>query len=148
MLFGYDDLINEVGIHSQLNDEFTKKNKLKLSDFNLVSLNRKTIKQYHLNHIRDNCIGSIYVNKKNELVCFVAVEEKENKEKWIQGLEVSKDYRGHRLSEELLKEAIYKYKADHLSVNKNNEVAIYIYKKFGFRVYKETDIIYFMFKER
>lgn len=147
MLFGYYDLINEVGIHSQLNDEFTKKNKLKLSDFNLVSLNRKTIKQYHLNHIRDNCIGSIYVNKKNELVCFVAVEEKENKERWIQGLEVSKDYRGHGLSEDLLKEAITKYKADHLSVNKNNEVAIYLYKKFGFKVYKETDIMYFMIKK-
>lgn len=144
MLFKYCDLIHEVGIHSQLNDEFIRKEKIELSNFKFISLNKKSIKQYHLNHIRDNCIGSIYVDNKNELVCFIAVEEKENKERWIQGLEVSKEYRGHGLSEELLKESINKYKADHLSVNKNNEVAIYIYKKFGFEIYKETDIMYFM----
>lgn len=148
MLFGYYDLIHEVGIHSKINDEFVKKNRLGLSNFKLILLNKKTIKQYHLNHIRDNCIGSIYVNKKNELVCFVAIEEKENNERWIQGLEVSKEYRGHGLSEELLKEAINKYKVDHLSVNKSNEIAIYLYKKFGFKIYKETDIMYFMVKEK
>lgn len=148
MLFKYYDLIHEVGIHSQLDDEFIKKEKLGLFNFKLVLLNKKSIKQYHLNHIRNTCIGSIYVNKKNELVCFIAIEEKENNERWIQGLEVSKDYRGHGLSEELLKEATNKYKADHLSVNKNNEVAIYLYKKFGFKIYNETDIMYFMVKEK
>ena len=36
------------------------------------------------------------------------------------------------------------FKATYLSVNKNNELAIYIYKKKGFVVYKETDTMFFM----
>lgn len=144
MLFEYYNLINEVGIHSQLDYDFAKKNNMSLSNFKQIRMNKNTIKKYHLSHIRDKCIGSIYVDKRNNLVCYVAIENKDNSENWIQGLEVVEKYRGHGLSEELLREAINFYKADHLSVNKNNEVAIYIYKKFGFKVYKETDIMYFM----
>lgn len=51
---------------------------------------------------------------------------------FIQTLEVLKQYRGYGLSNSLLDDAIKKYNAVDLTVYKDNEVAIKLYKKHGF----------------
>ena len=51
---------------------------------------------------------------------------------FIQTLEVLKQYRGYGLSNNLLDDAIKKYNAVDLTVYKDNEVALKLYKKHGF----------------
>ena len=67
--------------------------------------------------------------------------------KWFGSFRISKKYRNHGLSEQILKLAIDKYGAGALSVNKDNEIAIRIYKKLGFEISKTRldDEYYFMY---
>ena len=54
------------------------------------------------------------------------------------------NYKSHGLSKQLLDIAVKKLNANDLSVNKNNEIAIKLYKDYGFKVYKESDTMLFM----
>ena len=78
------------------------------------------------------------------LVLTIVVETKNNDEKWIQALEVEPEFRGHNLGNQLLDFAINQMDARFLSVRKTNKIAISLYKKHGFKIYDETDSMYFM----
>lgn len=141
--------INE-GVSSVLNKNHKQKGSKKLSFFKKVSISENVISKYKedykfLSHIKTdkNCKGYLFFYDK-ELVAVLSVEYKENGENWIQAIEIVKKYQGYGLSEQLLDMALKEFNATYLSVNKNNEIAIYIYKKKGFVVYKETDTMYFM----
>lgn len=141
--------VNE-GVSSVLNKNHKQKGSKKLSFFKKVSISENVISKYKedykfLSHIKTdkNCKGYLFFYDK-ELVAVLSVEYKENGENWIQAIEIVKKYQGYGLSEQLLDIALKEFNATYLSVNKNNELAIYIYKKKGFVVYKETDTMYFM----
>lgn len=141
--------INE-GVSSVLDKDHKQKGSKKLSFFKKVSISENVISKYKedykfLSHIKTdkNCKGYLFFYDK-ELVAVLSVEYKENGENWIQAIEIVKKYQGYGLSEQLLDIALKEFKATYLSVNKNNELAIYIYKKKGFVVYKETDTMFFM----
>lgn len=141
--------VNE-GVSSVLNKNHKQKGSKKLSFFKKVSISENVISKYKedykfLSHIKTdkNCKGYLFFYDK-ELVAVLSVEYKENGENWIQAIEIVKKYQGYGLSEQLLDMALKEFNATYLSVNKNNEIAIYIYKKKGFVVYKETDTMYFM----
>lgn len=141
--------VNE-GVSSVLNKNHKQKGSKKLSFFKKVSISENVISKYKedykfLSHIKTdkNCKGYLFFYDK-ELVAVLSVEYKENGENWIQAIEIVKKYQGYGLSEQLLDIALKEFKATYLSVNKNNELAIYIYKKKGFVVYKETDTMFFM----
>lgn len=141
--------VNE-GVSSVLNKNHKQKGSKKLSFFKKVSISENVISKYKedykfLSHIKTdkNCKGYLFFYDK-ELVAVLSVEYKENGENWIQAIEIVKKYQGYGLSEQLLDIALKEFNATYLSVNKNNEIAIYIYKKKGFVVYKETDTMYFM----
>ena len=141
--------VNE-GVSSVLNKNHKQKGSKKLSFFKKVSISENVISKYKedykfLSHIKTdkNCKGYLFFYDK-ELVAVLSVEYKENGENWIQAIEIVKKYQGYGLSEQLLDMALKEFNATYLSVNKNNELAIYIYKKKGFVVYKETDTMYFM----
>ena len=94
-------------------------------------------------HIReDHCRGYAFYDK-DKLVGFVNVEDKDG-ESWIQALEIMPDYRNQGLGKSILDIAVKELKANYLSVNKKNTIAISMYKKYGFKVYKETESMYFM----
>lgn len=141
--------VNE-GVSSVLNKNHKQKGTKKLSFFKKVSISENVISKYKedykfLSHIKTdkNCKGYLFFYDK-ELVAVLSVEYKENGENWIQAIEIVKKYQGYGLSEQLLDMALKEFNATYLSVNKNNELAIYIYKKKGFVVYKETDTMFFM----
>lgn len=141
--------INE-GVSSVLDKDHKQKGSKKLSFFKKIAISENVISKYKedykfLSHIKTdkNCKGYLFFYDK-ELVAVLSVEYKENGENWIQAIEIVKKYQGYGLSEQLLDIALKEFKATYLSVNKNNELAIYIYKKKGFVVYKETDTMYFM----
>lgn len=62
---------------------------------------------------------------------------------FIVAFEIFKDYRSKGYGKSLLSEAI-ESGANKLSVDKKNLPAINLYKKLGFKNYKETDKMYFM----
>lgn len=141
--------VNE-GVSSVLDKNHKQKGSKKLSFFEKIAISENVISKYKkeykfLSHIKTdkNCSGYLFFYDK-ELVAVLSVEYKENGENWIQAIEIVKKYQGYGLSEQLLDIALKEFKATYLSVNKNNELAIYIYKKKGFVVYKETDTMFFM----
>lgn len=93
--------------------------------------------------------GYVYTDKNDDsLVAMIAVATYKNKESWIQPIQVSEKYRGYGLSNQLMNIAINKLGAKYLAVYSDNEVAIQLYKKYGFKVFEKVDynneIVYFM----
>ena len=68
----------------------------------------------------------------------------DDKTKWIVSLEITKDYRGYGLSKQILDYATKTMNCKYLSVNKNNKIAKKIYDDYGFKVYHESDTMYYM----
>lgn len=121
------------------------------SNINLSSLTKKKInenlikvfKQLKSIRLGPNNTGFAFFYK-NNLVCYVSIEKKNNDEIWIQALEVIKEYQSNNLGKQLLDFACKELKAKYLSVRKTNTIALNMYKKYGFKIFKETDYMYFM----
>jgi ribosomal protein S18 acetylase RimI-like enzyme len=97
-------------------------------------------------HLRvdKNTKGYFYFDKEN-FVGVINTEKKDNGEIWIQGLEVSEEYKKQGVGTYLLKEG-ERLGARYLSVNKKNTIAYNMYKKNGWKVFEETEAMYFMSK--
>lgn len=125
--------------------------KFKLSSLKKVKITKqlcdKLSKNYpRVKHLRinSNTNGFFFMKNSENLVLTIVVETKNNDEKWIQALEVEPEFRGHNLGNQLLDFAINQMDARFLSVRKTNKIAISLYKKHGFKIYDETDSMYFM----
>lgn len=146
-----DDIIFE-NMSSTLEKDYQSKHDMKLSDFVKMKLTDAIIQVYKsryssLSHIRINkdTNGYAWIDKKNDLlVAIVNAEEKDDGFTWVQAFEIFAPYKGHGLSKSILDTAIRDLKATNLSVNKDNQVAIKIYKSYGFKTYKTTESMYFM----
>lgn len=135
---------------SSLKSDYEPKGKKYITDFKDIPLAKNTILSYKkdckmLSHIRygDNIDGCILVDG-TKVVAVLSIEEKNNGQKWIQAMEITKPYQGYGLSKQLLNLAVIHYGARFLSVNKKNQVAIKIYEDYGFKRYatiKESNMI-------
>lgn len=141
--------INEA-ISSKVINDYESKQDMSISQFSKMNLNDAVIQIYKsqyssLSHIRINkdTKGYIWLDDK-KVVAIINVEEKDDDNKWIQAFEIFGDYKGHGLSKQILRLSIKDLGVTHLSVNKDNEVAIKLYKAMGFKIYKKTDSMYFM----
>ena len=89
--------------------------------------------------------GYAWFNQQGEMVCHVSsCEYYDDGTKWITSLEIMKKFKGHGLSNQILVYATKTMNCKYLSVDKNNEVAKYIYDKYGFKVFHEDKKIYYM----
>lgn len=144
-----ESAITEMTTSSSMDKDYIKGERLNLSSFKKIKISKsvidkmkKTIKS--LSHVRlDNTDGYIYTDE-NKPVAVIVVETKDNGEKWIQALEIFGEYKGHGLSNQLLDVAVNELSATELSVNKKNDVAYSLYKKYGFKTKSETDNMYMM----
>lgn len=141
-------IINE-SVESKIDKNHKQKGNKDLNSFKKVEINRASLNNYknkekYLSHIRETCKGYIYLDKLNNVVAVIAVENKRDG-KWIQALEVSEKYKGYNLSTQLLKVA-EDLGARFLSVNKKNEIAISLYKKNGYKVFKQDENMFYMKK--
>ena len=139
--------INEASIVSNVQDDYNPKGKKSLSSFKKEKISKDSLDKYKkdfkaLSHIRENCLGYIYLDK-NIPMAVIAVEEKSDCN-FIQAVEIAKNYQGYGLSKQLLDVATKELKATRLSVNKKNKLAIEIYKKYGFKKYDESESMVFM----
>ena len=141
-------------LSSSVEKDFSSKKDMSLSQFTRIKLADAIVQVYggeypSLRHIRINnhTKGYIWLNDK-QVVGYVNVEEKDDDSKWIQALEIYAPYKGHGLSKQMLGIAVGELGATELSVSKNNEVAIKLYKSYGFKTYKSTDTMYFMSRNK
>lgn len=120
-----------------------------VSTLHKIPINEKNINKFkkkyvNLKHVRvtDESNGYMYLNN-NELVALINTEKKGDNI-WITVFEIFTPYKGTGLSKDIMKKAFTDLNFTHLSVNKKNEIAFKLYKDLGFKVYDETDIMYFM----
>lgn len=137
-------------LKSKLNKDFVPGEKMALESFKRIKITEELRKRYvqkypYLRHLRvdDNCDGYMFLDKM-KLVGVVVVEQKENMERWIQAIEISKDYKGHSLGYQLIMYALLKLKAQYASVSKENEIMIHTCKKIGFKVFDSSEYMYFI----
>lgn len=90
-------------------------------------------KRYLDTLVKDD-IGEIIIDTdKDKIAGYVFINNKKDKG-FIFNLIVKKEYRRQGLGTILAKDAMYKYKGKDLTVRKDNEVAVNLYKKLGFIV--------------
>lgn len=90
----------------------------------------------YLDTLKKDCIGEVIINTDtDELVGYVFVYKKGHKDHgFIFNVEVAKKYRGHGFGYMLTNDAIHKLDGVDLTVKKDNEAALHIYRKLGFVV--------------
>lgn len=133
---GIDDkinMVNESEDKSKLSSNFKKKTGenfrfIDFKDSSALNYMDKSYKENAKKMLESGCTGEIAINSEKKFAGQVYVSD----ENVINDLEVIKEFRGYGVGEQLLKDAIHKYKGDSLWVEKDNEVAINLYKKYGF----------------
>lgn len=137
-------------------DEISHKMPMSLSRLKKVPIDDKVIEKYSpymkgLHHVRttNSCTGYLWVDPKeryratniNKPVCYYNVQKKKDENAdsgyvvWLQGIEVNEDYEGRGLAKQMLDIAIKDNGVTNLAVNKDNEVAIRLYRSRGFKPY-------------
>ena len=98
-----------------------------------------------LKHLRinENVRGQIWPDSKNNVSAYIACEKQDDKV-FIIGLEIAPNQQHKGLGKELLDFAVYVYGASHLSVNKKDTHAFDLFQRCGWKVYDETDKMYYM----
>lgn len=109
----------------------------------LINIPEKYSDQKILKHVETSNNGYIWVDN-DTIIAVLSINQKEDNQIWIQALEVLDKYRGNGFGKELLDIAVKEFNANYLSVNKKNALAKRMYDKYGFKVYKETEYMYFM----
>ena len=111
-----------IDIHSPNADKYLKDDKYFIKNFKkIIDITNGEIV---IDVNRDKLAGYIFIGGGNKNT---------NKNYgFIQTLEVFKEYRGYGLSNKLIDDALKKYNAIDLTVFKDNEVALNLYKKHGF----------------
>jgi len=140
------ECIDEFSVASKIDDKFKPIKKIDIHKIRKIKLDENSVNKYKseypsLHHLRTSSdyTGYLYIYN-NQLVGYVNVNKETHT---IQAMEIFKDFQGMGLSEDLMKDWTT-LKGDNLTVNKDNHVAIAIYKKHGFKVYKSTDTMLFM----
>lgn len=110
--------------------------KKKLTKSMLDRINKDDTMLIHLNTDADRCYG--FFNDEDELVCYVSVTKEKDNLNWITGLEVLPPYRGDGLGKQLLDFTVKSLNATALGVSKNNEVAINMYRDYGFETSQDS----------
>lgn len=136
-----------------------RENFIDLSKLYKLYMKKDVLEKYEdryrqLSHVDKNANklrGYIYfantqVGDKGDLVAFVSVKLQSGKT-WIDCLEVDPKYRGNKLSYQLLDVACKEFGATDLRVNKDNDRAINIFKKYGFTQYDAKDNYIYMTNE-
>lgn len=143
--YNEDDIIFESDIvqetKSHLDKNFKKKSGINFEyiDIHNSKANKYLNNNFHKTNFKDKMKitnGEIVIDKDNDKLAgyiYIGGGDKSDRDYgFIETLGVKKAYRGYGLSNKLLDDAIKKYDAIDLTVYKNNEVAINLYKKHGF----------------
>ena len=147
-----DKILQESSDVSKIDSTFKKKNGI---NFKYIDINDSSVSKYiktvdslnkNIDYIKKNKCGEIAVDtRKDTIAGYVLVTKRGD----LSPLHVIKEYRGYGLSNYLMTDAINKYNCITLGVYDDNQVAIKLYKKFGFKqyrtkMYKDGSTVLFM----
>lgn len=130
------NIINEAA--SKINPNHKTKTGKKFRYFDLkdddtdIYLKQNSYCRKYWNYIHNSTIGEIAVDVETDKLAGYVFVDNEKYPGFIVPIEVIKEYRGYGVGNQLLYDAIHKYGAIDLCVDKDNEVAIHLYKKHGF----------------
>lgn len=117
-------------------------NNLSLSSFKVIDNPDKKFVEAHIDDaecIKDFLSDAVrknscmFVDPKNNKVACVFMVFNDRGHHILNNFEVTPNYRGKGLSNDLLDYAVKKKHADHLWVNEDNKIAIHLYLKYGFK---------------
>lgn len=137
MYFMYIGNINESKSTLDLNHKTKKADTI----FKFIDLKDPSVDKYlkqdkycteYWDYIHKSCIGEIVIDDDSDCIAGYVFLDNKKYPGFITPVVVIKKYRGYGLSSKLVKDAINKYKAIDLTVTKDNEVAIKLYKDNGF----------------
>lgn len=136
----------ESSLKSIVDPNYVAKGKLTLSTFKLEHVTNitKEMKKSSLSFLKhiDEKHGTCYLWKdRNNLVgvCAVKPVTANNKDyNWITAIQVNPNYRGYGLGEQILDFCIKKLKGNALTVAIDNQIALNMYKKHGFKISNES----------
>lgn len=128
-----ESVFEETSYRSKITDDFKAKGKKNLSQFKKVKIDKNLIEKYSsttkmLKEADESEFGFAWFDE-DKLVGYCMA----NDYGWITAVEVSKDYKGYGIGEQLLKYAMSNMGGNRLGVHDDNEVAMKLYKKCGFK---------------
>ena len=157
--------VNESSKHSddysKISKHYRKNSKnvnIEYFDFQEVKRNRSkynwaTAKMYESDRLsKANGLVAVDIDKEWQIGHVIVKKSKENNSDIILAmLYVNPKYRGYGISNVLVEAAINKYHANTVGVYEDNEVAIRLYKKYGFKIVeekveKETGLTYYIMR--
>ncbi|MCM1295168.1 MAG: GNAT family N-acetyltransferase [Muribaculaceae bacterium] len=137
------NILDETPVASTIDSDFKGGKKLKLNSFKRQELTEQLRKSYSeeypmLRHFysSDNFHKAYIWTDNKKIVAGLCVSKPDDKfpgQTWITSLEITKDYRGHGLSKQLLDFACRNCNANALGVAEDNEIARRLYEKYGFK---------------
>lgn len=143
----YGKLVFESGFKSNIDKDFKPKGKKNLSSFRKEKITKEILKKYKsdlyykkfLSHIDERDNGLIYFDKDDNIVGLCCVDENSAKPYiWITAIAVSETYKGFGLGKQLLEVSVKELKGNALTVAIDNQVAIKMYKDYGFVISKAS----------
>lgn len=147
-------IISESVQKSKIDSDYKPKGKLSISDFkkvnmsdNLTKYNISKNKIEEFKKFSEYGSGYIWLDDDNNLIAQIFVNQgkkKKNDKGVISELNIDNKYKGYGLSKQILDIAVNELNANSLWVYKDNEIAVNLYKKYGFKVTYETNDQYFM----
>lgn len=130
---------------SKVKRNYTSRGSVKLTDFKKVRLTPASSRKYKeklkpfmmVAHYMKGDKGYYYLDRQGDVVAILAIVPGRYKTWWIAVMEVNKKYQGYGLARQLLDVGTKQFKATHLEVEKNNKLAVRLYKRYGFEIYDE-----------
>lgn len=136
--------LNESSLKSDIDPDHKEKGYKSLSNFKRVQVDQKFIDQYKkqypfLRHVDLKDDVTVWMDD-DKIVATLMIDPKNEKEIWITGLEVTKEYQKYHLGSQVLQYAINTKHANALSVYTDNDVAKQMYYKAGFKIDKSRQL--------
>lgn len=129
-----EDVVEETSYKSKIKDDFKPKGKKSLNDFKKVKIDDSFMKEYKgsaklLKDADKSEFGFGWIDSHDNLVGYCMC----NDYGWITAVEVTPAYMGYGLGEQLLKYSMNNMGGNRLGVHNDNQVAIRLYKRMGFK---------------
>lgn len=134
----------ESALMSEFHVNYQPKGRLNLGAFNSCRVSKRGSTEMwkifspllkHVETERGHYVCGWYdQNNGNAPVGIYCVKTENDGFTWLKALEISEEYRGHGLGEQLLQAAIKMERVTHLAVHPDNKVALFMYDKAGFKL--------------
>lgn len=140
-----ESVVNEVfrgtPMKSDLDPNFIPKDKFYLNDFTKNKIDKVFLNKYKgeyktLKHVDPKNNGYVWMDD-DKVVGYCSVD-RDKELPWITALEVTEEYKGHGLGEQLLDYAVNELGGQALTVAKDNMIAKRMYDNYGFKASKTS----------